>query len=177
MSQRLAQAEHDIRELQGLCRRLLARNTALEDRFDKLVRHGKVTDVDPAKQRLRMEIGLKDGASLKSAWVPYAQVAGPDGADGNSGEFKFHNPPTVGQQMTLLSPAGDFRQAIALPFTWYDKAVSPGTTTDEHVLTFGKLKISYKKDRYFISLGNSSIEMTADNITLKSTRIDENPDP
>lgn len=167
MSPRLSELERELGELQAVVRRVVARNASLEDRMDKMVRHGKVTDVDPAKQLARIEIGNKDGVSLKSAWVPYAQVAGPDGQGSGNGEFKFHNPPAVGQQCTMFAPNGEFRQAVILPFTWHDKAKSPGDKLDEHVLTFGKLKIRYKKDEYDISLDKADFNIKADVITAK----------
>jgi phage baseplate assembly protein gpV len=145
MSPRLSQAENRIRELESLSQRLISWRATLEDRMDKQVRHGKVTDVDTTKQLVRIEVARKDGTSTKSDWVPYAQHAGPDGQGSGQGEYKFHNPPVVGQQMTQFSPNGDFRQAIIFPFTWHDKAASPSTATDTKVQTYGKQKIEQQK--------------------------------
>jgi phage baseplate assembly protein gpV len=171
MSPRLSHVERRVRELEALSHKLIAWRAVLEDRMDKQVRHGKVTDVDTQKQLARVEIGNKDGTSLKSAWVPYAQMAGPDGQGSGNGEYKFHNPPTVGQQMTLFSPNGEFRQAVILPFTWYDKAVSPSTGADP-VETYGNLKITYKKGEYTVAIGDAvSIDLTADTATIKATTI------
>jgi phage baseplate assembly protein V len=165
MSPRLSRAENRIRELESLCQRLISWRATLEDRMDKQVRHGKVTDVDTKKWLARIEVANKDGTSTKSDWVPYAQVAGPDGQGSGQGEYKFHNPPTVGQQMTLFSPNGDFRQAAILPFTWYDKAVSPSQKNDEHVITYGKLKIEHKKDLLRSTVDTTIIEQKTDTIT------------
>ena len=59
---------HDnrIRDLEDLSRKLIQRVMQLEDRHDKALRHGKVTDVDPKKQLARMEIGNQDGTTVKS---------------------------------------------------------------------------------------------------------------
>jgi phage baseplate assembly protein V len=196
MSPRLSQVENRIRELESLCQRLISWRATLEDRMDKQVRHGKVTDVDTKKWLARIEVANKNGTSVKSDWVPYAQVAGPDGQStgtgggggggggggsggggsggsggggsgggAGNGEYKFHNPPTVGQQMTLFSPNGDFRQAIVLPFTWYDKATSPSTATDTHVQTYGKQKIELKKDLWRSTVDKTIREQKTDTIT------------
>jgi phage baseplate assembly protein gpV len=171
MSPRLSQAENRIRDLELLCQRLIAWRATLEDRMDKQVRHGKVTDVDTTKWLARIEVANKDGTSTKSDWVPYAQQAGPDGQGSGQGAYKFHQPPTVGQQMTLFSPNGDFRQAIILPFTWYNKATSPSTGADP-VLTYGNLKITYLKGEYKIAIGDAvSIDVTADTATITATTI------
>jgi phage baseplate assembly protein gpV len=172
MSPRLKDLERQVRDLHGMVRRLVGWRATLEDRMDKQVRHGKVTDVDTKKQLARLEIGNKDGTSLKSPWVPYAQVAGPDGQGSGNGEFKFHNPPAVGQQMSLFSPNGEFRQSLILPFTWYDKAVSPSQKNDEHVITYGKLKKTYKKTEYTVGMGDAvSLDLTTDTATIKATTI------
>ena len=167
MSPRLSHVERRCEALEALCHKLIAWRAVLEDRMDKTVRHGKVTDVDTKKQLARIEIGNKDGVSLKSPWVPYAQVAGTDGQGAGQGEYKFHNPPTVGQQMTLFSPNGEFRQATILPFTWHDKAVSPSQANDEHVITYGKMKIEHKKDLLRSTVDQTIIEQKTDTTTLK----------
>jgi phage baseplate assembly protein V len=168
---RVRQLEREVADLHSLARRLLSRQAITDDRLDKMVRHGKVTDVDTQKQLARIEIGNKDGAVLKSPWVPYAQHAGTDGQGAGQGSYKFHNPPVVGQQMTLLSPNGEFRQAVIMPFTWYDKAASPSQATDEHVITYGKLKITQKQDHYTVAVDQVSLDMSADTATIKAATI------
>lgn len=150
----------------------------IDRRMDSSVRHGKVTDVDTKKQLARIEIGESDGKPVKSAWVPYSQVAG---------SYKSHRPPSVGQQMTLMAPNGEIRQALLMPMTWSDDNKSPSEKEDEHVTTFGKLKITEKgesydlevegakismsKDKITKTVGESQIEMTPGTLTIKGTSI------
>lgn len=139
--------------------RLLMRVAEIERRNDNQVRHGKVTDVDTKKQRVRIEIGERDGKPVKSPWVPYAQVAG---------EYKSHTPPTKGQQMTIFAPNGEFRQAIVLPFTWSDNNKSPSEKEDEHVDTYGdKWKFERKKDLHRVTLDKASREIKPKSIIDK----------
>jgi len=167
--------ENRIRDLEDLSRKLIQRVMQLEDRHDKTLRHGKVTDVDPKKQLARMEIGNQDGTTVKSPWLPYGQFAGPDSSDqsssggiggqsgggqsgGSSGQrqspkAKYHTPPFVGQQMSVFSPNGEFRQGIILPFTWHKKATSPSQSGDEHVTRWDKLRETRKADQVIISVG------------------------
>jgi phage baseplate assembly protein V len=141
----------------------LAREVAdLKRRVDNAGRHGVVSDVDAEKQVVRLKIGGTESEPFKSPWVPYAQIAG---------AMKIHTPPSVGQQMTLLVPTGDFRQALALPMTWSNQNKSPSTKKDEHVLTFGKIKIVAKADNLKISVGDSSVEITENKIVSKSAKI------
>lgn len=150
----------------------------IDRRMDASVRHGKVTDVDTKKQLARIEIGENDGTPVKSAWVPYSQVAG---------DYKSHRPPSKGQQMTLLAPNGEIRQAMLMPMTWSDDNKSPSEKEDEHVTTFGKLKITEKgesydlevdgakfsmtKDKVAVNIGNSKIELTSGGVTITGTNI------
>lgn len=136
---------------------IVARVSEIERRNDHMMRPGKVTDVDPKKQLARIEIGERDGKPLKSAWVPYAQLAG---------GYKSHRPPTVGQQMMMFAPNGEGRQALLMPMTWSNDNPSPSEKGDEHVTTFGQLKFVEKADSYVISVGSVEIEMTTSDINI-----------
>lgn len=141
----------------------VSRVTDVERRMDGMVRHGKVTDVDPKKQRARIEIGERDGQPLKSAWLPYAQIAG---------AYKSHRPPTVGQQMSMFAPNGEVRQGVLMPMTWSDQNQSPSEKGDEHVTTYGDLKIVEKAQQLLQAIGDAvSIDMTSGAMTLKSPQI------
>lgn len=136
--------------------KILMRVTEVERRNDNQVRHGKVTDVDTKKQRVRIEIGERDGKPVKSPWVPYAQIAG---------DYKSHRPPTKGQQMTLFAPNGEFRQAVILPFTWSDQNKSPSDKEDEHVTTYDdKYRLREKKDLREFTLDKTKQVFTKDKI-------------
>ncbi len=158
---RLIALEQQVAALDALCRRLLARQAMTDDRFDKMIRHGKVTDVDTKKQLARIELASKDGTITKSDWRPYAQFAGPDGQGEGQGELKVHTPPAVGQQMTQFAPNGEWRQAVLLPFTWYDKARSPSRDADP-VITRGKITVTLKKDQAVIKNDDAVFEIHSD---------------
>lgn len=129
---------------------LTMRIAELERRLDASVRHGKVTDVDAQKHLARIEIGEREGKPVKSPWVPYAQFAG---------AFKFHNPPSVGQQLTLFAPNGELRQAMLLPFTWSDQNQSPSNDKDEHIITFGDFRMEITKNRFLVKFKGSELEL------------------
>jgi phage baseplate assembly protein gpV len=115
----------------------------LERRISALMRHGTVQEVDPAKALVRLSYGTgSDGQPFLSPWVPYAQIAG---------ALKVHTPPSVGQQMTTVSPNGDFQQAVALPMHWSNQNESPSSAGDEHVLTFGGFTITLTSDKLTVS--------------------------
>ncbi|MEE9923976.1 MAG: phage baseplate assembly protein V [Brucella anthropi] len=141
---------------------MAARIADLERRMNSIVRHGTVAEVDPAKGAVRVQIGGTDDKPFLSPWLPYGQVAG---------ALKVHSPPSVGQQMTVVSPTGDFRQAVAMPMTWSDKNASPSNKGDENVLTFGDAKIELRGGeiivtvpRFLIRCGGTMFELTGNGI-------------
>jgi phage baseplate assembly protein V len=128
------------------------RLAAHEARSERMFRHGQVTDVDAKNQVYRQQIGVDDkGQPVKSPWVPYAQVAG---------NRKIHSPPSVGQQMTLISPDGDHEQGIGLPFTWSKDQASPSQDPDTDVDQRGKCTDTQTKEGRTIEVGGLKIAMT-----------------
>lgn len=149
---------------------LVARVAELERRVASMVRHGTVEAVDPSKQVVRVRMGGTDDEPFVGPWVPYGQIAG---------ALKVHTPPSVGQQMTMLNPTGDFRQAVALPMTWSDQNASPSQKGDEHVLKFGSVTITLKgqevtleSPRLVVKAGGSEFVVEDGKISLKSALIE-----
>ena len=118
---------------------LVSRVAELERRFAGVLRHGTVAEVDPERQRVRLDLGPAHGAEGRflSPWVPYAQF---------SGALRVHTPPTVGQQLTAMSPSGDFQQAVALPLTHHSGNPSPSIAGDENVVTYGNVRMTLADD-------------------------------
>ena len=143
-----------MRELSELVQRL----NELDRRVSGMIRQGRVTDVDPAKQLVRLEIGRdENGQPVKGPWVPYAQHAG---------ALKLHTPPSVGQQMTAISPSGDPQQATAMPFTWSGENSSPSQAGNEHVLTFGSVRLDLKAGSLKATVGGTTFEVSASGVKV-----------
>ncbi|MCW2319187.1 hypothetical protein M2322_004756 [Rhodoblastus acidophilus] len=122
-----------MREVHEALSAALDRIAELEKRVERMFRVGKVTDVDPAKQLYRQEIGLDpDGQPVKSPWIRYSQIAG---------ARKSHSPPSKGQQMLMISPDGEFRTALGVPHGWSDENPAP-SDKDEDVEVRGDVKIT-----------------------------------
>ena len=138
---------------------LVARVAELERRFSGMMRHGTVDQVDPAKQRVRLNFGKdEDGNPFLSPWIPYAQLAG---------ALKVHTPPSKGQQFSSLSPNGDWQQAVALPMTWSNQNASPSNAGDENVLTFGNVRATIKNDQCKIVVGSATFEISGSKVEAK----------
>lgn len=149
---------------------LLRRVAELERRSDGMVKQGAVTDVDPAKGLVRVRLNPDDADEpFKTAWIPYAQIAG---------ALKAHTPPSVGQQMTIISGAGDYRQGLAVPMTWSDKNKSPSEKGDENVITYGDARIELRGDELVITIpkvkivcGGVTVEITDDGVKIEGGKV------
>jgi len=140
---------------------LVSRVTDMERRMASVMRHGTVAEVDPGKQRVRINFGPAHGGEgeFLSPWIPYAQF---------SGALRVHTPPTVGQQLTAMSPTGDFQQAVAVPLTHHNANPSPSTEGDENVITYGNVRMTLADDLVLVDAGGSIFKMTGAEIRLET---------
>jgi len=145
---------------------LAARVAELERRMAASHRAGVVAQVDAAGGRVRLDLGeATSGGRLLSPWVRYAQIGG---------ALKVHTPPSVGQQMTIIAPAGQMEQGTAVPLGWSDANPSPSAAGDQNVITFGAVTITATATKLTLTVGGSSVEITSGGIKLTAPRIDLN---
>ena len=129
-----------IREIQNSLADAHAEIARLRWAHDHSMLHGPVCDVDAKEHLCRIVVGEnEDGEEVKSPWIPYSQIAG---------TRKVHSVPSKGQQMTMLSPNGDYLQAVAVPFTWSNHNPAPSEKGDEDIETRGKMRITQKDASY-----------------------------
>lgn len=137
----------------------LARVQRLEHMVANFVRPGTVEEVVPGQSvRVRMSEADGDQPPLVGAAIPYAQIAG---------AAKVHTPPSVGQQMMVISPSGDPRQAIAIPYWWSNANATPSTAGDEEVYTRGSTKITLRGDSVEALVAGAVIKIEASKITVE----------
>jgi phage baseplate assembly protein V len=153
----------------------LTRIAEIERRMDCLFRHGAVTERRKVDGRwlVRMRIGGSDTEPFLSPWIPYALPnGGPDG-------LNIHRVPKEGEQLTLLSPAGDFQQGVAVPLSWSDDHPSPSDDPDAVVISHRKFRLTLKdgnltvehSEEIHLKAGSSELEIKKDVINLVSEKI------
>ena len=159
---------------------LFMRLAELERKQDNFVRHGAVTERKKIDKEwfVRIRVGGTDDEPMLSPWLP---VSSPNG--GASG-LNIHWVPRVGENMTAISPSGDFEQAMVLPYFWSKNNPAPSEDPDEVVITHkdfrlalkdGVLKIESSKEIEFNSEqkirfvgGGSELELKGGHINLVS---------
>jgi phage baseplate assembly protein gpV len=153
----------------------LTRIAEIERKIDNLFRHGPVTERKKIDGRwfVRMRIGGSDDEPFLSPWVPYVSPnGGPEG-------LNVHRVPKEGEQLTLLSPAGDFQQGVATSLFWSDKHPPPSDDADAVVITHPKFKLTLKdgnltienSEEIHLKAGSSEIEIKKNVINIVSDKI------
>lgn len=118
-------------------------------------RTGKVAEVDHKKGLARVEISKPDGQAFLSPWLPWKEVA--------SGGIKSHIPPTVGEQVDLVSESGDLTDAVIDMSTPSNDNPRPHDGP-EAVIVKGNSRLQIGED--VISVSSSKITLTADKLQL-----------
>ena len=138
---------------------VLTRVAEVERKLDSIFRHGPVHERKKIDGRwfVRLKIGGTEQESFLSPWIPYSSPNG--GAQG----LNVHRVPASGEQLTMLSPAGDFRQAVATSLFWSDDHPPPSEDEDAVTITHPKFRLDLKD-------GTLKIE-TSENVDIKSNQI------
>jgi phage baseplate assembly protein gpV len=137
---------------------LLTRIAELERKLDSLFRHGPVYERRKIEGCwfVRLKIGGTEEEPFLSPWIPYSSPNG-----GQAG-LNVHRVPARGEQLTMLSPAGDFRQAVATSLFWSNDHPPPSEDEDAVTITHPKFRLDLKD-------GTLKIE-TSENVDIKSTQ-------
>ena len=153
----------------------LTRIAEVERKIDNLFRHGPVTERKKIEGRwfVRMRVGGSEDQPFLSPWVPYVSPnGGPQG-------LNVHRVPKEGEQLTLLSPAGDFQQGVATSLFWSDQHPPPSDDPDAVVITHPKFKLTLKDgnltidhaEEIHLKAGKSEIEIKKNVINIVSEKI------
>lgn len=103
----------------------------LTRRLDNLMRPGTIAAVDHVEARCRVQTG-----DLLTDWLPWLTQ--------RAGNTRIWSPPTVGEQVMLLSPSGDLGAAWVLPATFRDDHPAPSDSPNLHVTEYPDgARISY----------------------------------
>ena len=127
----------------------------VERRARNRKRTGKVKEVDHGKGLARVELSSQDGNPFLTGWIPWKEIA--------SGGIKSHIPPTVGEQVDVVSESGDLTDAVIDMSTPSNANPRPHDGPDA-VLTKGEVRL-------FISDGEVRIDAPSIIYTVESGRL------
>lgn len=122
----------------------------LDRRLRNHKRTGTVTEVDTRKGLARVKLGDGANGPYLSGWLPWKEIA--------AGGIKSHIPPTVGQQVDIVSESGDLTDGV-IDFSSPSNANPRPHDGPEAVITMGSTRMV---------IGDGTLDITADT-TIRGT--------
>lgn len=114
----------------------------LARRVANMIRTGRVADVDHAGPRVRVQSG-----DLLTEWLPWQTR--------RAGNTRTWDPPTIGEQVMILSPSGEPAAGMVIPALYCQDHPAPDASPDTHVIEFPDgARIAYDH-------ANSALDITA----------------
>lgn len=89
--------------------------TDTQRRLANIIRIGTIEEADYATARVKVRFG-----EILTGWLPFGGQ--------RAGGMRVWNPPSVGEQVVVLSPSGDLAQGVAIPGLYSDAKPAPGST-------------------------------------------------
>lgn len=128
-----------------LIRDLYNRIAELERRLQNSKRTGTISEVDAAKGLARVEFKRDEkGQPVLSPWIPWKEIA--------MGAIKTHFPPSVGEQVDVVSENGD----------WSDALIETSIPSNANPRPHNKV------GEAMIKIGSTSLHMTGSGVTVKT---------
>lgn len=130
-------------DIEEMVARLAMEVSRLNRIISRQMRFGTIAEVDPAKGQARMLLSDPGGGEpFLGPFRPWAELAG---------ATRTWRPPSVGQQMLVVSPGGDLAQSLLLPATFSDHVQAPSNRGDANREVFGSVSLDMEAERYGIS--------------------------
>lgn len=129
----------------------------LERRTANQIRYGTVLAVDHDQARVRVKSG-----EIESAWLPWSTGRA-------SAAKRRWDPPEVGEQVVMLAPTGDLRQAVVLTGVFKQSAGAPSASPDKDTTVYGDgTVVEYDRSSHTLlaDLGGSKIKADRTKIEL-----------
>lgn len=105
-------------------------------------RTGTITEVDNSKGLARVKFSEKDQKQYKSPWIPWLEIA--------AGGTSTHIPPTVGEQVDVVSESGDLTDSVIDFSTHSDQNPRPHNGP-EAVIKHGNVRIEISDSKVTIT--------------------------
>lgn len=116
----------------------------IERRSRNRKRTGKITEVDHKKGVARVELSSQGGKKFMTAPIPWKEIS--------AGGTTSHIPPTVGQQVDVVSESGDLTDAV-IDFSTHSNANPRPHDGPEAVIVHGGTRMT---------IGDGKVEIEAD---------------
>ena len=119
-------------------------------------RTGKVTEVDFDEGLARVEFRKEDGEPYLSPWLPWKEIA--------AGGIKSHIPPTVGEQVDVVSENGDLT----------DAQIDMSTPSNENPRPHNGPEAVVEKGGTRLVIADDKVTLTTDHFEINGSSITHN---
>jgi len=144
----------------------------LQRKMANIVRIGVVKEIDYEKAKVRVKIG-----DIVTDYLPWITS--------RAGEGRSWLPPSINEQVVVLSPLGELSLGVVLAGIYQQKYAAPENKKEINSVKFQDgTKFTYDKGKHHLEIevvdkitlkaGKSSIEMTKSGIKLKADKINLN---
>lgn len=147
----------------------------MERRTANQIRYGTILAVDYAGARVRIKSG-----EIESAWLPWSTGRA-------SAAKRRWDPPEIGEQVVMLSPGGDLRQAVVLTGVFQQSAGAPSASPDKDTTVYGDGAVveydrgshTYTVDvpaggKIVLKCGATTLEISNTGVVLTAPNVDFN---
>lgn len=135
---------------------IIHRIEELERRLANTVRMGRVVEVDAGRGLVRLQV-----AGLTTDWLPWTTQAG---------EINVFIPPSVGQQMMLISPSGEPGQGWAVPAGFSTQFAQPHDQAGEMKMTHGAVSVFSDGAQLVVRADSARVE--ASEVLVQAGKVD-----
>lgn len=135
----------------------------LSRRLENMIRIGTIAEIDHAARRVRVNSG-----ELTTDWLKWRAV--------RAGSTLTWEPPTIGEQVMILSPSGELANGIVIPSIYSDAHDAPDSSPNTHVTQYpdgavvsynhasGAMSITGIKSASIAASGNVTVECANANV-------------
>jgi phage baseplate assembly protein V len=126
-------------------------------RLLQIVRIGVIQEIDYSKAKARVKVG--DNLTGWRLWISLS---------------KAWMPPTVGDQVVVLSPNGDFEQSVIMPALYSNKKPAPSDEEEEIMFKFSEnshVCFDSKLEKLTVKIGPQTMDFSALGLFLNNMPI------
>lgn len=130
-----------------------------------IIRSGPVVAVDAARGLVKVNVG-DEQSSLVTPWIKWTD---------RSGARKTWNPPSVGEDMTVISPSGEIsRRSRALPGNFTASNAAPSADGDAVVSSLGDVTLKMSASNIELKIGGVTATLSAAGLSIEGGDVTHN---
>lgn len=125
-----------------------------ERRGAGIARSGRVVAVDPATARAQVSFG----GETRSAWLPFMAL--------RAGTARIWAPPSIGEQVWVLSESGDTAQGVILGSAFQSSDPAPSDKSEAVEVHLGDASLVIEDGAIVLAVGEVTLTLSSDGLAI-----------